>query len=172
MIEIRLASYEDVPSLPAIEKAACDLFLQYEFTAVLPLVLTPLKDFYRAQKCDLLWVAVHEEGFPVGFALVEMLDGMAHLEELDVHPGYGRRGIGTGLVKRVCEWAKSGGVTAVRLTTFRDIPWNAPFYRKLWFRDLELKQLPAILRERVEEEEEHGLPRELRVVMQFDTMAS
>jgi GNAT superfamily N-acetyltransferase len=169
MYEIRLAKYEDVPLLPSIEKAASDLFLQYKETADLPSYLTTLDDFYEAQKNDRLWVAITPEGSPIGFALVEMYDGVAHLEEIDVYPEYGRQGIGTRLVQTVCDWARSCGIPAVTLTTFRDIPWNAPFYRRLGFRELKPEEQTAALALIVAEEEEHGLPRELRVVMRYET---
>jgi len=52
-------------------------------------------------------------GVPVGFALVEILDGAAHLEEIDVHPAHGRRGLGSALVRAVCEWARQSELSAV-----------------------------------------------------------
>jgi GNAT superfamily N-acetyltransferase len=169
MYTIRLASSEEVPLLPAIEEAACDLFLAYEATADLPLYLTPLDDFYEAQKNGRLWIATPDGGAPVGFALVHMLEGMAHLQEIDVHPEHGRQGIGANLVRTVCAWARSQGIPAVTLTTFREIPWNAPFYRKLGFRVLEQDEMTAGLIQQVEDEIKHGLPQELRVVMRCDT---
>ena len=30
-------------------------------------------------------------------------------------------------------WARASGLAAVTLTTFRDVPWNAPFYRRVGF---------------------------------------
>jgi GNAT superfamily N-acetyltransferase len=72
-----------------------------------------------------------------GFASVVIVDGVAHLWQLSVLPSFGRRGIGTSLVEAVCEWASSNGYPAVTLTTFRDVPWNAPFYSRLGFRILE-----------------------------------
>jgi hypothetical protein len=43
---------------------------------------------------------------PVEFAHVEVLEPLvAHLKEIDVHPDHGQRGIGTGLVMVVCDWA-------------------------------------------------------------------
>jgi GNAT superfamily N-acetyltransferase len=169
MYEIRLAISEDVPLLPSIERAASDLFLQYKETADLPLYLTTIEDFDEARNNGRLWVATTSDGTPIGFALVEMYDGVAHLEELDVYPEYGRQGIGTRLVETVCEWARSRRIAEVTLTTFRDIPWNAPFYRKMGFRELQPEEQSAFLRRIVEEEERHGLPQGLRVVMRYET---
>lgn len=72
-----------------------------------------------------------------GFAVVDVVDGAAHLWQLSVDPSAGRRGIGRSLVEAVCDWASSNGYPAVTLTTYRDVPWNGPFYSKLGFRELE-----------------------------------
>lgn len=74
---------------------------------------------------------------PKGFAVVDEVDGAAHLWQLSVRPAEGRRGTGRALVEAVCEWAWSNGYPAVTLTTYRDVPWNAPFYRKLGFEVLD-----------------------------------
>lgn len=165
MYEIRPATPKDLLLLQGIEIAAGMLFLQYELTADLAADITPVEDFEQAQKDNLLWVAVLPLGKPIGFALVYMLDGEAHLQELAVHPEFGRQGVGTKLVEVVCDWAQSVGIPALTLTTFRDIPWNAPFYQKLGFRVIEPNELSPSLVQVVEEEEMRGLPKNLRVVM-------
>jgi GNAT superfamily N-acetyltransferase len=63
---------------------------------------------------------------PVGFASVEIVDGLAHVWQLSVLPSAGRRGIGTALMEAVAGWARDQGLDAVTLTTFRDVAWNAP----------------------------------------------
>lgn len=168
MIKIRLATAEDVPSLPAIESAACSLFDQIPATASLSLYLTPAEDFQEAQRDGLLWVAEAAPGDLVGFASAERLDGVLHLEELDVLPAYGRQGIGARLVRTVCDFARVQEIAAVTLCTFRDVPWNAPFYQRLGFRILGEAELTPGLAARVREEELSGLPRELRVVMRLE----
>jgi GNAT superfamily N-acetyltransferase len=70
---------------------------------------------------------------PVGFACIDIVDGDAHLWQLSVHPSAGRQGIGGALVHAACEWARSAGYGAVTLTTYRDVPWNGPFYARLGF---------------------------------------
>ena len=169
MIDIRLATAEDIPSLPAIERDACALFEQIPATAALPLLLTPLEDFEEAERQGLLWVAVDASG-PVGFALGERLDGILHLEELDVLPAYGRQGIGARLVRALCDGARARGIAAVTLCTFRDVPWNAPFYQRLGFRILTEDELTPGLAARVREEDLAGLSRELRVAMRYELL--
>jgi hypothetical protein len=56
----------------------------------------------------------------------------------------------------------------VTLCTFRDVPWNAPFYQRLGFRPLASDELTPALGERMRREAEAGLPLDLRVAMRFD----
>jgi GNAT superfamily N-acetyltransferase len=73
---------------------------------------------------------------PIGFASVEIVDGVAHLGQLSVLPSESRQGRGSALVDAVCEWASAQGYEAVTLTTFRDVPWNGPYYARMGFRIL------------------------------------
>jgi ketosteroid isomerase-like protein/predicted N-acetyltransferase YhbS len=126
---------------------------------------TALDDFAHAQAADLLWVAVAGDGTVVGFALVELLDGNAHLDELDVLPEHGRRGLGATLVGEVCAAAARRGLAAVTLTTFGDVAWNAPFYARLGFAPLpESAWTPGLVRT-VANEAAIGLDPATRLVM-------
>jgi GNAT superfamily N-acetyltransferase len=103
---------------------------------------------------------------PVGFAQVEVIErGAVHLEEIDVHPDHCRKGLGTKLILHVCHWAGSNGYRAVTLTTFRDVPWNQPFYARLGFDDVPTERVSASLRAVVEDEARRGLDPSRRVVM-------
>ena len=73
-------------------------------------------------------VATDAAGDPVGYAMVGLVDGHAHLEQLSVLPEHGGRGIGTALLDAVAAWATARGDAEVTLTTFRDVPFNAPLY--------------------------------------------
>jgi GNAT superfamily N-acetyltransferase len=163
--EIRQANSQDIPTLPEIERAAGRLFAGLDLVQDLENHTVPLEELARAQKAGRLWVATERRDQPVGFALVTVVDGLAHLEELDVHPDHGRRGLGTALVERVCEWAKREGFAAITLSTFRDLPWNAPFYARIGFRALAEDELTEGLLQLRETEAERGLPIAERVVM-------
>jgi ribosomal protein S18 acetylase RimI-like enzyme len=102
----------------------------------------------------------------VGFAHVELIEpDAAHLEEIDVHPDHGRRGLGTQLVSAVCEWAAKQGYGSVTLTTFRDVPWNMPFYARLGFQVIRSDQLSPALAVVIADEARRGLPTASRVAM-------
>lgn len=168
---VRLATAADLPFLPEIEVAAGLLFLEYAAALGLDEVLLqtakPLEELRQAQAGGLLWVATDAADRPVGFALTVELDGQLHLEELDVHPSQGRRGLGTALVRTVSAAARQRG-QAVTLSTFREVPWNAPFYARLGFRQLEESELTPGLRRLREEESRRGLSSESRVLMICD----
>ena len=171
--EIRLARGADILSLPAVELEATTLFSAYrEELGVKSLTLDQvncLEPFRAAQEAGRLWVAVDSQHQPVAFALVVTIDGLAHLDELDVLPAHGRKGLGSALLETVCEWARSSGYPGVTLSTFRDVPWNAPFYARRGFRVFRTEELsPGFIR-LVEAEQERGVRTDLRVIMRLDT---
>ena len=161
---ITLARQEDLARLAAIELAAADLLAGHAPDSVLR-ETTSLSELRCAQTQCRLWVALVDD-VPVGFAHVEVFEPMvAHLIEIDVHPDYGKRGIGTSLVMAVCNSFALAGYAFVTLTTFRDVPWNMPFYAKLGFVEVEPAHLSSPLRSIIEDEARRGLDRSRRVVM-------
>jgi ribosomal protein S18 acetylase RimI-like enzyme len=86
---------------------------------------------------------------PIGFVRILELDGLAHLEQLSVHPLHGKRGVGSALLAAAIRALKKRRYVGVSLMTFEDVPWNAPFYRKRGFKTLD-DRTPALrwLRER------------------------
>ncbi|GGB50248.1 N-acetyltransferase [Tistrella bauzanensis] len=131
-ISIRPGRPDDAPALAAIEDAAAGLFADIGIalgaTTSDPAVLAIAARQHR------LLVATDKDDRPLGFALTTIVDGHAHLAELDVAPAFGRRGIGRGLIAAVAARAAAAGHDRLTLTTFRDVPWNGPFYRRLGFR--------------------------------------
>ena len=162
---VRLARDEDLSALPDIERAANALFADYGLAEQLSDLLTPIESLREGVKTDRLWVAADKADRPIGFALAAEIDGNAHLDEIDVHPAHGRRGLGAALVAAVCDWAAASGYDALTLTTLRHIPWNAPWYQRLGFRVLEENELSQALRELLQIEIQRGLPADQRVVM-------
>ena len=166
-VAVRLATPADLPALPGIERAAAELFAGTAHHAAVVGDATSLEQFAGAQRAGHLWVATAGDA-PVGFAFMEIVGDAAHLDELDVHPDHGGRGIGTALVRAVCEWAARSDYAGVTLTTYRDVPWNAPFYQKLGFRVLPPAEYSDALRALVGHEAAMGLRPEDRYVMRWD----
>ena len=162
------ASLRDLPFLPAIELAAARLLEGHAPQSVLQ-ETTSQQDLLEAQRRGLLWV-VRSDNTPVGFAHVTLREpSAAHLEEIDVHPAHGRRGLGRRLVLAVCAWAKDAGYKSVTLTTFRAVPWNMPFYAKVGFKAIPTQELGPGLRSVVESETRRGLDPARRVAMRRPT---
>jgi len=163
---ITLARPEHLSAMPAIELSAAVLLRGHAPDAVLN-EATDDETFADAQENGRLWVAL-ADGQPVGFALVVMLAGdLPHLDEVDVEPAHGQRGLGTALVRAACDWASRAVYAELTLTTFRAVRWNMPFYARLGFVVIPEPELRPELMDVVLEEESRGMPREGRVVMSY-----
>jgi GNAT superfamily N-acetyltransferase len=166
--EVRAARAGDIASLAAIERDAAAQFRKLGFDGAFLDETADPADLAEAVRDARLWVAEHD-GACVGFAIACVLgDGEAWLEEIDVHPDHGRRGIGRALVRAVEEWARRIGSPTLGLTTFRDVPWNAPFYAKLGFRELPPGRCSPAIREILADESARGLPADKRLAMRLD----
>ena len=166
---VRLATAAELPALEEIERLAGARFDDIPALADVPEVLVPPGALAAALARAQVWTAVTVvDATPVGFAYADLVDDAVHLEELDVLPAWGRRGIGRALVATVVADARARGLPAVTLTTFRDVPWNAPFYATLGFEVVELAQIGPGLAAVWAHEGARGLPPALRVVMRRD----
>lgn len=73
--------------------------------------------------------------------------------------------MGRALLAHAADRAREEGLTALTLTTFAEVPWNAPYYARLGFRTLAEGDLTPGLREIRAAEAGHGLDRWPRVCM-------
>lgn len=168
---IRSAIPADVAALPEIERLAGYLFKSWPGDLGISEEIyenpNSVEAFAAAQNAGHLWVATASGGKLVGFAMVLEIGGYAHLEEIDVLPAYGGKGIGSALLARVCSWAKDSGYPAVTLRTFRDVPWNAPFYQRRGFRIVDSVALSSAHLKLEALERQRGLRTDIRVTMAF-----
>ena len=112
---------DDLATLVEVDRAAGELFAAYG------LDLPP--DDPAALLSEVAAVLVAEvESAVVGFAALDEADALGYLAELAVLPAFGRRGVGSALLSAACSWAVRRGFPAITLTTFTDVPWNAPWY--------------------------------------------
>ncbi|HXQ60299.1 MAG TPA: GNAT family N-acetyltransferase [Acidimicrobiales bacterium] len=133
-VVIRAARVSEIPRLAEIERDGDRRYRGY------PGVPEGFDDtaapaqLERARTDGRLWVAGAADGHTappgelVAFALVEPVDGLAHLEQLSVARAFQGRGIGRRLVETVCAWARGQAMAAVTLCTFSDVDWNRPLY--------------------------------------------
>ena len=164
-VRVRPATPRDAPRLQAIELLAGEQFRRTSYAAVAnhdPFSLDELAAYERAGRS---WVAVDADDQPIGYVVVDVVDGDAHVEQVSVLPHYQGPGVGRALMDVVEGWASDTGRSAIALTTFVDVPWNAPLYRHLGFDVLAESEIGPELRSLVAEEAAHGLDPATRVCM-------
>lgn len=162
---IQLAAEHHVQSIPAIEQAAAAIFSETDLPPDVRFLVTDKETLINAQREERLWAALDHNNILVGFALARVLGAYAHLEEMDVHPEHGRQGIGSKLLGKVINWAMDGEFPGVTLITFRHLPWNAPFYERHGFVQLDESDTSNNLRELIREEAGAGIESRNRVTM-------
>ena len=133
---------DEIPALIAIDLAAGALFADTGLLSADALAdHVPHEVFEQAIEAGDLIVARCPARQPVGFALPSRRGGTLYLAQISVHPGHGRKGIGAVLIDRVVADARTRRLRCVTLSTFRDLPWNGPFYRRLGFREIARSKL-------------------------------
>ena len=135
-VTLRPGRVADIFRLQEIERAAAELFRGSELIDVDAMSVIAMGGHIVSIDEGMSLVA-EEAGRVAGFIIGEIHDHDAYLRELDVDPAFQKRGIGAKLVHAFAETAHAKGARCVYLSTFRMPPWNAPFYRKLGFRDVE-----------------------------------
>ncbi|MFC2088655.1 GNAT family N-acetyltransferase [Calditrichota bacterium] len=164
--KVRLAQSTELKVLNDIEIAAGAQFRNFGFDFVADMEPMPQIVLKERLSANHLWVIARPGAPPVGFCCISIFDGLVHLEEVSVHPDFGRQGLGTLLVESLCKWAKENGYPAVTLSTFLDIPWNAPFYSRLGFQVTAADKLGPWHLKIQAYETRLGLDKEKRVFMQ------
>lgn len=164
--EIRTARLGELSRIREIEDAAGELFSGSGLIDDSHDESFPADKLARLIDLKQVWVCGSADESPVGMVIVSIWDTAVYIEELDVLPTHGRKGLGTRLLLHACSWAREQGSKRVVLSTFVDIPWNAPFYRKNGFRDLHPSEWSVQMMAIRIDEAERGLNVAKRVFMQ------
>ena len=135
-VTLRETRIADIFRLQEIERAAAELFRGSELIDIDAMAVIPMGDHLASVEAGISIVA-EIDGRIGGFIMGEMHGDVAYLRELDVDPAYQRRGIGAQLVTAYVTAAKGEGAAAIYLSTFRAPPWNAPFYSRMGFIDVD-----------------------------------
>lgn len=154
----------DIPALYDIEGRSTLLLAAHGFPGLADEPGPPVADFGEFLRASHTLVAVID-GKPVGYAAAEPVGDAWYLKQLSVDPPMGGRGIGAALLECVIAEAKSRAFQRIALSTFRDVPFNAPFYARRGFLELPLEQAPPALRDRFAAECPPGVDPATRALM-------
>jgi GNAT superfamily N-acetyltransferase len=167
MINIRIATEQDCCSLPGIEKDAGTLFSDFGLEEI-SMADPSSENFYRDSPKGSVVLVATDGAAIVGFSVGMIVDDQAYLREVSVKRSHTRQGIGKRLVASVIQWAVEQEYSVLTLTTFRDLPFNGPFYEKFGFRVFEPNDRWPALREIREKEKRGGLEVRPRVAMRLE----
>ncbi len=133
---IRPARCSDLIPLYGVEKGVRAMFHDFGVLAHQPDVHTPSSEPGLFEEGTVAWVATDPNDVAVGYVLAYVLDDAAHVAQVSVHPNHQRHGLGRALLGTVERWAADQGLRALTLITYTDVPWNAPWYRRIGFVDV------------------------------------
>lgn len=127
--DIRRAMAADAHAMSQAEWSAAPTFASIPQLERLAQSRRPLRywlDYLRSN--DTCFVAVTATGDVVGFLCARPIDRHLHIDEVSVRQEWQQRGVGRRLVFCCLHSARAARAIGTTLTTYRDVPWNAPWY--------------------------------------------
>ncbi|WP_233835862.1 GNAT family N-acetyltransferase [Paraburkholderia sp. ZP32-5] len=167
-VTFRFATPHDADAIRAIEFEAGLRFIAVGMTGIADAPPMALDTVNRKIAAREIIVAIDARAICVGFVMFEPQPARIYVQELDVLTSHAGRRIGAALIEQVAQIARERQLTQLVLSTYRDVPWNAPYYRRLGFRDIETADLDAALIARRDAHIARGLDESRRVFMQRD----
>jgi len=164
---IRKTQQSDLEHLETVERSAANAFRAFpELAWLADDGVTSIEEHKRILAQGSSWVAFNTTSQVIaGFILAEIIESDFYIKEVSVSGAHQKKGIGTKLFSIALENAKSLGLPYATLTTFRDVPWNAPYYERLGFIILKDDALPPYLKETLQAEASSGLLSDRRCAM-------
>lgn len=157
-MRIRPTLERDIQHLPDLERSAAQAFAGWPTLAWLAqgdvMDCVAHRAFVDAGGS---WVAEDDNGCLAGFACARREGQALHLYEISVRQEVQGQGVGRRLLQQVADAARDAGLRELTLTTFANVPWNAPFYARFGFEVLDERLLSPRLREILANERAHGL---------------
>jgi GNAT superfamily N-acetyltransferase len=150
--------------LRAIERAAGARFRAVGMDDVAEGEPTPVSILEDRADVGRLCVAVGDNEELAGFLIWSPKDGFAYIEEVSVHPDHAGHRLAARLIERLADDLR-GRFPALTLATFRDVPWNAPYYARLGFAELPRNETGPQHDETWRHQAENGLDMSRRLLM-------
>ena len=165
---IRPMRSEDASVLEGIEQSTHEQFRAIGLDTVADDPPDPIEVLVEYAVAGRAWVAVDDDDTPIGYLLIDEVDGSAHIDQVTVRSSCQGQGVGRALMDQAGLWASERGLVSVTLTTFVEVPWNRPLYEHLGFRVLTDNEIGPGLREVQKHEADKGFGPAGRVAMRLD----
>lgn len=163
------AMHDEIDHLIAIDVAASELFRGSDLIKPDAFDDHVPSDVFAARIDSHDAFAIRDEtGAPLGFTITTPRKRSLYLDQISVDPAHGRKGLGRMLIAHVLADAKHRGFRRVTLSTFRDLPWNGPFYASCGFKEIPHAKLKDWMRE-LEQVQAEDLDISARCFMQCKT---
>lgn len=133
MPRIRRPRHDELEALRAIERDAGRSFISIGMPQIAcdePLSVAELE---TARTQGRAWVAADERDRPIAYLVNSVVDGCAHIDQVSVASAHAGGRVGAALIEHLARIALAEERPAQTLTTFRNVPWNAPYYKRLGF---------------------------------------
>ena len=155
--KLRNARADEIVQMQTIDLESSELFRGtglIEFGPDEQLEPIPEDRLRQAFGDQLIWVAADAEDRPVGFCMCADMGPDLYLDQVSVLTTHGKQGLGAQLVQRAIEEASNRKHKRVTLSTFRDVPWNGPFYQRLGFKEISPRRYTDWQKDIVERQKE------------------
>jgi GNAT superfamily N-acetyltransferase len=153
---IRRPTPREIKLLPQIENAADERYRRVGLGLIVAMPPHSVTALECGHRCGLLWVATSPRGDIAGFVLMQAETDSLWIDQLSVLDRWQRHGLGTALIDRSIETARELGYGALHLTTYRNVVWNEPFYRRRGFSEVPRGAFGRALRRVLLREVSHG----------------
>jgi GNAT superfamily N-acetyltransferase len=145
-VTFRFAALREAELIRAIEYDAAQRFADIDMVGIASARPMEVEFVRRKILASEIVIAVDGDARGVGFVMFVQTPAGCYIEELDVLRAWAGRRIGAALIERVAELARTAGAQRLMLSTFRNVPWNAPYYRRLGFSVIATADLDQHLR--------------------------
>ena len=139
--KLRPAKITELSRLVYIDDRASELFctvgMKFNFEASHPFVIAEVERWKNAIHHGNAIFVVDPLDNPVGFSIVNIVDNCHYLDQISVHPDFMGMGLGKKLLLASIDWSQKN---ALWLTTYSHVKWNAPWYKKLGFKEVLFSQ--------------------------------
>ncbi|WP_024795080.1 GNAT family N-acetyltransferase [Tomitella biformata] len=142
---IRTARLWEILRLQEIEVAAGEPFRELGMLSVADDDPPSSECLMEAIEREMCWVYETRTAGVVAYLAAIGLDASLHIEQVSVDPAFARLRYGARLIEHAEQDAAARGYPLLTLTTFTEVPWNAPYYSSLGFREHLNQELEEVL---------------------------